>query len=138
MKGSHTKAIYGGDDLSGNIALFCEGEFDCMLAQQEIGDVIPVVTFGSATNLPDLATWGAYLLPIQAALLAYDNDQAGEDGGQRAMDLLGDRAKLAPLPEGPWKDITDLHQAGGKLWEWIKPHIEFYDPIAKEVTHGSL
>lgn len=127
VKGSHPKALYGGDGLSGNMALFCEGEFDCMLANQEIGDTIPAVTFGSATNLPDLATWGAYFLKIEAALLAYDLDPAGEAGEQRVINLLGERAKLALLPSGTWKDITDFHQAGGNLAEWIKPYLEFYE-----------
>jgi DNA primase len=127
VKGNRTAAIYGADDLRGaDMALFCEGEFDCMLANQEIGDVITAVTFGSATNMPDLATWGMYLLPITSALLAYDTDRAGQEGGRKVLELLGERAKLALLPEGDWKDITEFHQAGGDLWQWVRNHIEFY------------
>ena len=127
---SKTAAIYGADDLRGaSMALFCEGEFDTMLANQEIGDVIPCVTFGSAQNMPDLATWGMYLLPITSALLAYDTDRAGQEGANKVLELLGERAKLALLPDGDWKDITEFHQAGGDLWLWIRNHIEFYTDL---------
>jgi hypothetical protein len=130
VTGSKPLAIYGADDLiPGQPALFLEGEFDCMIAHQELKDVIPAMTFGSCKNLPDLRTWGAYLLPVSAALVTYDNDQPGEEGAQHAMDLLGRRGKTAPLPAGDWKDITDFYLAGGDLWAWIKPYLEEYDPL---------
>ncbi len=123
VKGSKPSAIFNADKLFGSdIALFCEGEFDCMIAYQELFDVIPVATLGSATNTPDLATWGAYLRPIKTIYSAYDHDKAGETGAARIMDLAGDRVKLAPLPEG-YKDINDYYSAGGDLWQWIKPYI---------------
>jgi DNA primase len=129
VKGSRPAAIFNADSLDGwgwPTALFCEGEFDTMLAHQELGDVVPAVSFGSATNLPDLATWGAYLLPIKMALLVYDTDRAGEEGGLRVHELLGDRAKMAFLPSGGWKDLTDFHKAGGNLLDWLIFCLRFY------------
>jgi len=124
VKGSKPAAIFNGDFLYGNdIVLFCEGEFDCMIANQELKDVIAAATLGGATNTPDLATWGAVIRPIKTILSAYDHDKAGESGAARLMDLAGDRVKLAPLPEG-YKDINDYYSAGGDLWQWIKPYLE--------------
>ena len=124
VKGSKPAAIFNGDFLYGNdIVLFCEGEFDCMIANQELKDVIAAATLRGATNTPDLATWGAVIRPIKTILSAYDHDKAGESGAARLMDLAGDRVKLAPLPEG-YKDINDYYSAGGDLWQWIKPYLE--------------
>lgn len=124
VKGSRPAAIFNGNNLYGSdIALFCEGEFDCMVAHQELNDVLPAVTLGSATNAPDLATWGAYLRLIKIIYSAYDHDKAGDSGARRLMDLAGDRVKLAPLPDG-YKDINEFYSAGGNLWEWLSPYLD--------------
>ena len=131
VKGNRTAAIYNADELTPAApGLLCEGEFDCMLAWQELGDVVTPVTFGAAGNLPDLATWGAYILPVSRFLLAYDADPAGENGAAKVMDLVGQRAELALLPDGPWKDITDYYQAGGDLWEWIRAYLPTWEELA--------
>jgi len=123
VKGSRPAAIYNGDRLVGSeIALFCEGEFDCMIAHQELNDVIASATLGSATNTPDLATWGSYLRPLKTIYSAYDHDKAGETGAARLMDLARDRVKLAPIPDG-YKDINEFYSGGGDMWNWIKKYI---------------
>jgi len=127
VTGSKLKAIYNGDALRGDKALFCEGEFDCLLANQELGQDIPAVTLGAAGNIPDVATWGGYLLPLKIALIAYDLDNAGDKGSQAVYNLLGHRSKLALLPAGDWKDITDYYKAGGNLGDWINQYID-YEP----------
>ena len=119
VEGSRPKAIYNADALAGaNMALFCEGEFDCMIATQEFGEVMPTVTLGSATNLPDLATWGPYLLPLRRVLITYDDDQAGDKGASTLAKLLGKRVKLAPLPRGT-KDMNDFFLSGSDVLAWI-------------------
>lgn len=131
VAGSRPAAIFNGDALRGqDNALFCEGEFDCMVATQEIGDVISTVTFGSATNRPDLATWGLHLLALRLILAAYDNDESGQSGSEALAEVAGEKVKLAPLPEGV-KDINDLHlkNGAGALWRWIEPYLQFYDPL---------
>lgn len=133
VKGNETAAIFNAESLElqplgGGPALFVEGEFDCMLAWQEIGDVLPVATLGASTNKPDLATWGRYFLGQSLTLLCYDNDQAGEKGAEGIMEMA--RCPVfAPLPEGPWKDMTDFYFAGGNIWEWIKPILQQFDPV---------
>lgn len=129
VKGNRTNAIFNaGDLISATPALFCEGEFDCMIAWQEIGDVVIPITLGAAKNKPDLASWGPYLIDVNLFMFTYDNDEAGRDGALAVMDVLGDRAKLALLPE-EYKDINDYFLAGNDLWKWIQPYLEFYDPI---------
>lgn len=129
VEGSRPKAIYNADSLAGaNMALFCEGEFDCMIAAQEFGEILPTVTLGSAQYLPDLATWGPFLLPLKIVMMTYDADGPGADGAAALGALVGERAKLAPLPEGV-KDINDYYQAGGDLRAWIVEYKTWYsDP----------
>jgi hypothetical protein len=125
VKGNRLAAIFGADDLVGvDLALFVEGEFDAMVAWQELRDVISVCPLGSATNQPDLATWGAYLAPLNLVLAAYDADEAGQRGA-RALQALSERVRLVGLPAsatapGGTKDITDFVLQGGELWPWLK------------------
>jgi DNA primase len=133
VKGNRTNALYNADELLFDCpALFVEGEFDCMLAAQEVGDTIVPVTFGANTNTPDLATWGAYLARPNVCLISYDLDEAGEAGAFSLAALLGDRARLAPIPEGAGKDITDYYRANGDLWAWVRDVLAFYDPLPGE------
>jgi len=115
-------AMFGAANLLGaEIALLTEGELDCILADQIIGDVAGVATLGSATKRLDISTWGVYLLPARAILAAYDLDKAGKAGLDH---LLGRSARIhqlrVPALKPGDKDITDYHLAGGDLWEWIK------------------
>jgi len=114
-------ALFGAANLRGaEIVLLTEGEFDCILADQELGDVVGVATLGSAQKKLDLRSWGAYLLPARAILAAYDLDPAG-NRGQAALVALSARIHSVRVPRlGPKdKDITDYYRAGGDLWEWL-------------------
>jgi len=131
VKGNKTASIFAADLLGRGVrpvCLFVEGEFDAMLAWQELGDLLPTATLGSATNRPDLATWGRYFINKSAVLLAYDRDEAGQRGAQ-ALGELSSYAVAAPLPEGQWKDLTDFYLAGGDLRQWLEPIVERYDPL---------
>ncbi len=135
VKGNRTAAIFGTDDLKGaEEALFCEGEFNAMIAAQEIGDILPVATFGAANNRPDLATWGPYLIPLRLILVAYDPDTAGENGALALAELLGNRVKLAGLP-GPG-DLNEWYLAGGDLYQWIKTELDFHAPLLDAAISG--
>jgi len=124
-------ALFGADNLRGaEIVLLTEGELDCILAAQELGDVAGVATLGSASKRLDLATWGVYLLPARAILAAYDLDPAGSAG---LAALAGRSARvhsiLVPALRAGDKDITDYHQAGGNLWEWLKYNLDRLDAL---------
>lgn len=124
VKGNRPAAIFGADNLAGaDWGVFVEGEFDVMILDQvitletEARGKIGVATLGSATNRPDLATWGRYLIPLKRIYAIYDNDPAGQ-AGAAALAQLGERVTAAQLPEGA-KDINDYYQAGGDLVLWL-------------------
>lgn len=126
VRGNRPAAIFNGDDLINfNVALFVEGEIDAMTAWQFLSESMAVCTMGSATTLPDLATWGLYLMGPDVIMAAYDMDQAGEQGLAK-LSLMSEKVKLAPLPEGDWKDVNDYLLAGGDIFEWISPYFESY------------
>ena len=128
VKGNRPAAIFNGQTLlddSRGMALFVEGEFDCMASWQALGEWLPVVTLGSASNLPDLATWGLYLIGLRSVIACYDEDEAGRKGLEGLIRLT-EFVKLAPLPKG--KDINDFVMAGGDLQAWFRPYLEAYRP----------
>jgi DNA primase len=115
-------ALFGADDLKGwDLVLLTEGEFDAILAWQEIGDACGVATLGSATQGLDLAAWGRYFFPMRAVLAAYDLDEAGRRGLAK---LAGGTARIrsitVPRLRAGDKDLSDYHQAGGGLWELLE------------------
>lgn len=123
IKDSKPAAIYNADYLGvGDYALALEGEFDCMIASQELdtnpNGLIACFTLGSATNTPDLATWGAYLISQTVIYSCYDNDQAGNQGAARLAELAGNRVQAVKIPGGH-KDLNDYYLAGGNLREWL-------------------
>lgn len=117
-------ALFGADSLRGaEIVLLTEGELDCILCDQEIGDVAGVATLGSATKRLDVATWGHVLLPARAILAAYDLDPAGRAGLTALARATHIHAVRVPALRPGDKDITDYHQAGGDLWQWLKHNL---------------
>jgi hypothetical protein len=130
VKGSRPAALFNGDALTSgqNMALFCEGEIDCMTAWQEFGDIMPCATLGdSASNPIDLTAWGKYLKPFRSLLVTYAAGHTGENGADWLMSL-SDRVRLAALPAGA-KGINDFHTQGGDLLSWIVELQRFYlDP----------
>lgn len=125
VKGSK-RAIYNADNLlnHNHMALFVEGEFDCMIAWQYLNHLLPVVTLGAAKSIPDLARFGVYLLGLEACIACYDDDPPGQEG----LAKLGEMTEfiyLAPLPIGP-KDINDFVLSGGNVLDWFTPYYETY------------
>ncbi|WP_337177678.1 CHC2 zinc finger domain-containing protein [Paludisphaera sp.] len=86
--------------------IVCEGEFDAVLLNQEVGDMAAVVTVGSASTAltPGLLR---SLLPATPWFIAVDADQAGD----KFADGWPARAERV-RPFGGEKDWTDLHATG--------------------------
>jgi DNA primase len=133
VKGSHPVALYGADSLKNkDTAIIVEGEFDVMSCWQEAGIEFGCVTFGSATNTPDLASWGEYLRELTSILISGDNDEAGKEGVDRLVNLFGPRAQYSPLPGG-YKDPNELLQSGKDfIIDWLNPYLEI---INKEKSY---
>jgi hypothetical protein len=87
----------------GRPVIIVEGEFDCLLLSQEIGEA--VVTLGSSSNRPDRTLLGALLVATHW-YVATDADPAGD----LAACGWKSRAIRVRPPEG--KDWTEFHATG--------------------------
>jgi DNA primase len=121
IRGSRS-ALFGAASLRGaEIVLLTEGEIDCMIVSQEIGDVCGVATLGGNSTKLDLNTWGAYLLPARAILAAYDSDLKSERGLANLEKLSPVIQKIrVPVLRPGDKDLNDYYLAGGDLWLWLR------------------
>lgn len=116
IKGGNVNGLYGADGLADReIALFCEGEFDALLARQEAGNLVAPVTLSSATAILS-SRWYAELTHCHTILVAYDCDAAGEKGANRLLSL-SPRFRSIQVPQG--KDIGEFHLQGGDIYAWI-------------------
>lgn len=116
IAGGSSGGLYGADHLRGaKAALFCEGEFDAMLAQQEGEPLVAAVTLGSASNRLN-RRWLVELVNVPIVLAAYDVDQAGEKGAAR-LQALSERVELVKVPWG--KDLTEYQLQGGEIYGWL-------------------
>jgi DNA primase len=123
VRGSRV-CLFGADSVrDAELGLLCEGEFDCMLLNQELGDALGAATFGSAANPADLRQWGAHLARLSLILLAYDNDQAGDIAASRLTS--GRPVYSFHWPDG--KDATDFYLSGGDLWAEVRRNVDFGD-----------
>jgi DNA primase len=120
IKGGNTNGLYGADTLADHpVALFCEGEFDTLLARQETGELTAVVTLSSATATLS-SRWYAELTHCHTVLVAYDHDSAGEKGAKRLL-ALSPRFRSVEIPHG--KDITEFYLGGGDIYTWIEKEL---------------
>lgn len=116
IAGGSSSGLYRGDALQGAKAvLFCEGEFDALLAHQEASDLVAAVSLGSAGN-PLSDRWISDLVTVPLLLVAYDVDQAGAKGAAR-LQTLSQRVHVIRVPYG--KDITEYHLRGGDVFTWL-------------------
>jgi DNA primase len=124
VRGGHC-AVFGVDQLlNSDIAVLTEGEFDCMLLWQEVGDLIGVGTLGSSTNIPDLGVWGQALSSPYLLLAAYDSDEAGIKGQNALTTTLTSVISLqVPVLRPEDKDISDFFLSGGNLRWWAMDQI---------------
>ena len=95
--------------------LLAESELDALLAWQEGYDFLDVATLGGAGKRLN-SQWLPYLLPYQRIFLAYDQDQAGQNGSQK-LATLSQRLVISMPPDG---DLIDFHRNGGNVREMMK------------------
>jgi len=114
--------MFGADSLRGHDTAFVtEGEFDCLLLSQFVGDLAGVVTFGGAST-HEVEAWLPYLLPCKRLLICTDNDQAGGEAWEYWRDKTQRAERI--LPPGGVKDITDAWKAGHDLKAWALEVLE--------------
>jgi DNA primase len=130
ITGGSAAGLYKAEDLAtAEIALFCEGEFDALLADQEVGSLAAAVTLGSAVNALS-ARWFGELIHCRLMLVSYDRDEAGERATQRLLNL-SPRFHRITLPHG--KDITEFFLRDGNIYQWVESQLD-----SKQPEHGSL
>lgn len=98
----------------GRPLILCEGEFDCLLLGQVVGDSASVITLGSAS---DRGRGSALALAMAAAspwFIAGDDDPAGEANASHWHSKSSRCRRVIP-PEGDW---TDALRDGYRLDEW--------------------
>jgi hypothetical protein len=131
IKGGNVNGLYGADRLADRDgALFCEGEFDALLARQEAGNLVAPVTLSSATAILS-SRWYAELTHCHTVLVAYDRDAAGEKGANRLLSL-SPRFRPVQVPQG--KDITEFYLKGSDLYGWIEGVLQTRPIESPEVT----
>ncbi len=117
--GNDLVGLFGADllrtDSTGTV-LFCEGEFDAMLLQQQAGDLIDVCTLGACGDKFNFKRWGGLLADKRKIYVCFDNDAPGETAGAKFAEAIGGEQILLPDK----KDITEFHLAGGDLRAWIQ------------------
>ncbi|MBZ0278762.1 MAG: toprim domain-containing protein, partial [Anaerolineae bacterium] len=114
------------------IALFCEGEFDTLLVQQEAGSLVASVTLGSATARMT-ARWYGALVGQQRIFVAYDRDEAGKKATQRLL-RHSPRFRELRVPHG--KDITEFYLNGGDVYAWVAEATGEIQPLLEGDSNG--
>ena len=104
------------DSQVGPPALICEGEFDSLLAHQECGHLVHIVSVGGASQTPHRSALEA-LSVCPAWLLSLDYDAAGSAAAVKWDKLAPAKCRRILLPVG--KDLGEFFQAGGDLRAWV-------------------
>jgi hypothetical protein len=97
----------------GRALVIVEGELDALLLGQELRDLAPVITLGSASDRRRPAILGR-MLPAAPWYVAMDADDAGD---KAAAKWTGGRTRRVRPPE-PFKDWTDAQAGGINLARW--------------------
>lgn len=123
VAGSQAKTLYGSDFLRRDkpVVLLIEGEFNALIAHQELAHRVDVVSVGSASNGIALR-WLPYLLHYDTILALYDDDEAGRKG-MASLKQLSYKVQRVWLPMGAG-DLNEFYFAGGNLHQWLSFHLE--------------
>lgn len=88
VAGGNAYGLYNADAITPHKPIvFCEGEFDSLLMQQEVGDLAAAVSLASVTASLN-AYWQERLNASAAIYITYDRDTAGQRGAQQLLQSL--------------------------------------------------
>lgn len=108
--------LYGADAIApGRPAVLVEGELDALTVEQCAGDLVAAVATGS-TDGARRPKWLARLALASEVLVAFDADQAGDDGAAYWTRVLPNARRWRP----PWGDVNGLLQAGMDVRGWLE------------------
>lgn len=120
-------ALFGADNLvNSELGLLTEGEFDCILAWQELGEGIGVGTLGSASTSQGLARWQSYLDIKSPLLVVMDADEPGQKAAEQIQANTTPNVYVlqSPVLRPEDKDLTDFHISGGCLNQWLQEALD--------------
>ena len=110
-----------------------ESDLDAILLNQEAGDLVSVISIGSAAGRPDTLTH-TLLMQAETILLALDADEAGAKASwQFWIPTYGEKVKRWPVPVG--KDPGEAWQQGFDLRLWIQAGLAPESVVAATSTH---
>jgi hypothetical protein len=122
FKDSGTGYPYPFADLTPGLpVIIAEGEWDALIAWQELGWIANVVTVGAAKQDPKPEALDT-LLDCPNWLVALHNDAAGNEGS-KLWDIRS-KGKAIRLMLKPDVDLNDMHLAGIGLRDWLKSEFE--------------
>jgi hypothetical protein len=118
IRGSRRGGMYPGphEVIPGKAVVIVEGEFDALLLKQELSELVPVVTLGSASCRPSPRVMSA-MLGAYPWIVAADADDAGDRSVEGWLALSDRSVRISP-PSGLGKDWTDAHRNGLGLRAW--------------------
>jgi DNA primase len=100
-----------------NRVMVVESDLDGILISQVAGDIVSVVSLGSASLRPDADTH-LYLKETSKILLCLDYDLAGANQTRWWTEHYGAKVKRWPVPTG--KDPGESYQAGIDIRKWTE------------------
>ncbi len=120
--GNGAGALYGADGVQmGAPLLVVEGEFNALAAMQCAGDLLSVVSLGSASTTLNVR-WMSLLASCSPLFVCLDQDGAGDKGSAALSGLSGRIRRIAVPP--PHKDMNEMLQAQpGSIRPWLEEEI---------------
>lgn len=119
--GNGAGALYGADGVQPGPLLVVEGEFNALAALQAAGDLLGVVSLGSASTTLNVR-WMSLLASCTPLFVCLDQDGAG-DKGAAALSGLSGRIRRITVPP-PQKDLNEMLQAQpGAIRPWLETEI---------------
>lgn len=124
LPGGTSNTLYNSDAVTpGQPVALLESEIDVLTVQQS--SYIAVATGG--TSAGRLTKWAARLSTASTVLVAYDNDEGGNEASAYWIDVLSNARRWRPY----WSDANDLHQAGVDIAKWVQAGINEHPTTAK-------
>jgi DNA polymerase-1 len=120
---SNPMVLYG----STKAAMIVESDLDAILVHQEAGDVLTVISLGSAVIKPDNQIQ-ELLTQAEIILVSLDSDEAGAINSRWWVDHLPN-ARRWPMPKGYGKDPSEAFQMRLNIKDWVLAGITAPKPI---------
>jgi DNA primase len=110
--------LFNGDIIAQNLeeVIIAEGEFDAITLHQAGFPNVVSGTTGAESFDPE---WIDQLTAVKKIYLAYDPDEAGQQGARKLAKRLGyNRVHNINLPDG--HDVNEFFRKGGAEWEFMR------------------